>query len=83
MLNRKSPELIALGKTIRRQREAAGVSQENFAHDLGFSRSHYWHIEHGHTDFGTLKLIKIAKGLKTTASELLKEAEEIFPKRKR
>ncbi len=79
----KSPELIALGKVIRYKREATGISQENFAHDLDFSRSYYWQVEHGRINLGLLKIIKIAKGLKTTASELIKEAEDTFPKRKR
>jgi transcriptional regulator with XRE-family HTH domain len=79
----KSPEMIHLGKIIRRRREAIGISQENFAHELGIARSYYWRVEHGLINVRLLKLIQIAKGLGTTASDILQELESLTAKKKR
>lgn len=71
---------MALAKTIRRQREALGYSQEGFAEEIGAGRSYYWRLEKGVVNMRITKLDNIAKGLQTTASELLRQAEELKQK---
>jgi transcriptional regulator with XRE-family HTH domain len=59
-------DLAALGKRIRRLREARGMSQEEAARVIGLDRSYYGRIERGLVNVSALNLLKIAAGLKST-----------------
>jgi transcriptional regulator with XRE-family HTH domain len=66
-------QLLALGRQIRRLREAKKVSQETFAASAGLDRAYYGGIERGERNVAALNLIKIAAALEI-------EVGELFPK---
>ncbi len=59
----KSPELVLLGKNIRRYREREGFSQDNFAYEVGLGRSYYGSLERGEINASFLTLVKIVRAL--------------------
>jgi len=63
--------LEAFGKTIRQLREQRGYSQEEFAHLAEFSRSYYTEIETGKRNPSLLNIVKIAKALSVSVSEIV------------
>jgi len=62
-----------LGLQIRRLREVAGISQEEFAAKAGLDRAYYGGIERGERNLAALNLIKIAAAMQV-------EVGELFPK---
>jgi transcriptional regulator with XRE-family HTH domain len=66
---------VALGRTVRALRAAAGYSQEGFADAIGVHRTYMGTLERGggNPTLETLELI--AKGLRLTVSELLRATE--------
>lgn len=72
----KHPELIALGKEIRRRRRDMGYTQSEFAHEINLGRNYYGGIERGERNPSALNLTRIAKGLNTTVSELFHAVEQ-------
>jgi transcriptional regulator with XRE-family HTH domain len=66
----KSPALTALGRQIRKVREAKGFSQEDFAAQAGLGRSYYGGIERGERNVAALNLMKIAAALKVEVGDL-------------
>lgn len=76
----KHPELIALGKEIRRRRYDAGYSQADFAHEIHLNRAYYGGIERGECNLSILNLTRIAIGLNTTLAELLSGFDQQFVK---
>jgi transcriptional regulator with XRE-family HTH domain len=69
----KNRQLLALGLQIRRLREVAGISQEEFAAKAGLDRAYYGGIERGERNLAALNLIKIAAAMQV-------EVGELFPK---
>ena len=67
------PELVALGREVRRYREAAGLSQEELAHRSGLHRNYIGGIERGERNVGVKALFRLAAGLRRTLSALLAE----------
>lgn len=65
----KQPELVSLGKRIRRMREARGHSQEGFALTAGLDRTYYAGIERGERNVAALNLIKIARALNASVGD--------------
>ncbi len=65
-----------LGEIIRRRREAAGWTQEGFADEIEMHRAQYGLIERGKKDLRLSSLERVATGLKTPLSAILREAEE-------
>lgn len=63
---------VQLGERVRRLREQRGWSQEGFAHEGGLGRSFAGAIERGEKDIRLSTLIKLAKVLGVTLSQLLK-----------
>lgn len=59
-----------LGKKIRAEREANGLSQEEFADKCGFDRTYISMIERGKRNLSFLNLLKVANGLGLSVSEL-------------
>lgn len=62
-MNVKAPELLALGKAIRRVREQSGYSQDKFAFEIGLGRSYYGSLERGEINASVMTLVKITRAL--------------------
>lgn len=54
------PQLLALGKQIRKLREQSGLSQEAFASEAGLDRAYYGGVERGERNIASINLIQIA-----------------------
>lgn len=63
---------LQLGERVRQLREARGWSQEGFAHEGGLGRSFAGAIERGEKDIRLTTLIKLARALGVSLSQLLK-----------
>jgi transcriptional regulator with XRE-family HTH domain len=63
--------LRALGKRVRELRRERGYSQEKLAEHAGIHENHVRRIEGGTANPSYIVLVKIAKALGVTASELL------------
>ncbi len=70
--NAESEAQLQLGERVRRLREERGWSQEGFAHEGGLGRSFAGAIERGEKDVRLSTLIKLAKALGVSLSQLLK-----------
>ena len=68
-------ELKALGRAIRRLRQAIGLSQEALAHEANIDRSYVGGIERGEHNVAVVNLVKISKCLGVKLSDLFAEAE--------
>lgn len=68
------PQLVLLGKQLRKLREARGFSQEEFAWEVGLARSYYGGIERGDRNVAALNLIRIAIALGVEVGELFPPA---------
>lgn len=71
------PQLVLLGRNIRRLREQRGFSQENFALEAGLARSYYSGIERGARNLAAINLIKIAATLGCEVGELFPPIKEV------
>lgn len=69
------PALVALGAAIRRCRRAQGISQEELAHRSAIDRSYMSSIERGGQNPGVLSIVRIARAMDMTMTELMAEAE--------
>lgn len=65
-----------LGQTIRRLRERSGINKTRFCLMCGISRPYLNEIETGKANITIHVLARIAENLDTSASELLRMAEE-------
>jgi XRE family transcriptional regulator, regulator of sulfur utilization len=61
-----------LGERVRQLREERGWSQESFAHEGSLGRSFAGSIERGEKDIRLSTLVKLAKTLGISLSQLLK-----------
>jgi transcriptional regulator with XRE-family HTH domain len=68
----ESEAQLQLGERVRQLREARGWSQEGFAHEGGLGRSFAGAIERGEKDIRLSTLIKLARALGVSLSQLLK-----------
>ncbi len=68
-------ELVALGKVIRDFRLELEYSQEAFADEVGIDRSYVGGIERGEHNFALMNLMRIAKTLNLSGSQLLSKAK--------
>lgn len=66
----------AVGATIRRRREALGLSQEALADLVGIHRTYVGSVERGERNISLQNLVLIARALQWRLSELIKRAEE-------
>lgn len=62
--------LEKLGQAIRSRRERLGLSQEKLADKCGFDRTYISMLERGKRNPSLLNLLRIAKGLDVSVSEL-------------
>ena len=64
---------IQLGKALRARRQAAGMSQDDFADHIGMHRAYYAAIERGEKNVTLKTLKRISDGLRATMSEMLED----------
>lgn len=69
------PVLSALGSAIRRCRLEQHISQEELAHRCNIDRSYMSGIERGAQNPGVLIVLRIARAMGITATELFADAE--------
>lgn len=67
-------DLAALGAAIRLHRKNVGLSQEELADVALIDRSHMGKIERGERNVSVLNVLRIARALNTTLSELGRSA---------
>ncbi len=63
-------ELLALGQNIRRMRRSLNISQEELAFRCGLHRTYLSDIERGARNLSLISLLMVARGLRSTVSEL-------------
>ena len=63
---------IRFGRALRRIREEQGINQEEAAERCGLHRTYYSGIERGVRNVSLVNIEKVAKGLKTTLTELFR-----------
>ena len=66
------PESIAFGKRVRDLREAKDGTLEQLAEAAGMNALQVGHIERGASDVKLSTIVKLARALGVTASELLR-----------
>jgi transcriptional regulator with XRE-family HTH domain len=74
MAQKKSTANQALGRAMRSARQERGYSQEAFAAHAGLDRSNYGAIERGEFNVSVDTIMKIAAGLRISASDLFGRA---------
>ena len=74
MARKKTPVTLAFGAAVRALRRERGYGQEGFAAHAGLDRSYYGAIERGEFNVSLDTIIKLARALDTTASELARRA---------
>ena len=68
-------ELAILGKNVRRFRQNREISQEALANECGLHRTYVSDVERGARNVSFYSLLKLARGLGTTISELTRNVE--------
>ena len=69
---RKDQNLVALGREVRRLRDARGLSQEELAERSRLHRNYIGGIERGERNVGIRALFQLARGLALHPSEVLR-----------
>lgn len=67
---------VRFGRTVRALREKAGYSQESFADAAGVHRTAMGNLERGEVDPRLSTMVKVAKGLELSLSELFQAVEK-------
>lgn len=67
----KEPELLLLGKAIRKFREKSGYSQDKFAFEVGLGRSYYGSLERGEINPSIMTLIKVTRALNIELTQII------------
>jgi transcriptional regulator with XRE-family HTH domain len=62
---------VQFGANLRNRRLALGLSQEQFAEKADLHWTYIGGIERGERNLGLLNIVKVARALKTTPSELM------------
>lgn len=71
----QDPALVSLGAAIRRARLERGLSQEELAHRASIDRSYMSSIERGGQNPGIVSVVRVARAMDMTVTELMAEAE--------
>ena len=66
-----SEEIEALGREIRRRRQASGMTLDDLGEATGITPNYIGSIEKGQRDPGVSTVLKIAHGLRVAPGELL------------
>ena len=70
-----APELKKFGKQVRQLRKALGLSQEDLAELTDLHRTYIGGIERGERNVALINIVRLAKALNVSPSELLKGIE--------
>lgn len=70
-----APELEKFGAQVRQLRKALGLSQEDLAELTDLHRTYIGGIERGERNVALINIIRLAKALNVSPSELLKGIE--------
>jgi len=70
-----SAHLRTFGQAVRAERERQGISQEELADRSGLHRTYIGGIERGERNIGLLNVLRIAKALRTSASDLFRDID--------
>jgi ribosome-binding protein aMBF1 (putative translation factor) len=79
----RSQALIALGESIRERRVQKGLTQMHFAEECGLHRTYVCDVERGERNVTFLSLLKFARALEISASDLIHDAEMTVDAEKR
>lgn len=71
----QDPVLVAFGAAIRRARLERSIPQEQLAHLSDLDRTYMSSVERGAQSPGVLVVVRIARALDMTVTELFAEAE--------
>ena len=66
----------AFGETVREQRKARGLSQEDFGELAGVHRTYVGMVERGEKNITLSNIVKVSHALGLAPSEILRLAEE-------
>ena len=66
---------VQVGRALRARREAAGMSQDQFADHIDMHRAYYAAIERGEKNVTLKTLKRLADGLRIAMSEILEDAD--------
>ncbi|MFK5881646.1 MAG: helix-turn-helix transcriptional regulator [Sulfurospirillum sp.] len=72
-MKNKEQKLILLGSKVKLFRQEIGLSQEKLAEICEFDRIYFSLIERGQKNISFINLLKLAKGLNITPSELIED----------
>ncbi len=61
---------VAFGKTVRKHRKAARISQERLAELVGIHRTYIGDVERGERNLGLVNIYRIATALNVTVGKL-------------
>lgn len=64
---------IKIGKRIKQLRTSLGLSQENFALEIGMDRTYFSSVENGKRNISIVNLEKIINGLDVTFAIFFKK----------
>jgi transcriptional regulator with XRE-family HTH domain len=67
--------MLALGRAIRETRKAKDISQEKLALLADMDRSYVGRVERGDNNAALLTLVRIAKALELSVSQLMRKAK--------
>jgi transcriptional regulator with XRE-family HTH domain len=70
---RKDSSAKVFGLTVRSRRESAGYSQEELAHRCGLHRTYVGSVERGERNISLTNIVRLARALSQTPSDLLKD----------
>jgi len=70
-MNKKDEICVLFGKAVRRAREARGLSQEEFADQVGVHRTYIGGIERGERNPTLTMINKIAAGLDVSPRDIV------------
>ena len=71
----KHPIAIQVGRALRARRQAAGMSQDQFADHIDMHRAYYAAIERGEKKVTLKTLKRVADGLRVSMSEILRDID--------
>lgn len=71
---------VAFGRAVRARREELGLSQEALAEQCDLDRTYISGVERGRRNPTVQAVFRIALGLETPPSELMKRAEDMLTK---
>lgn len=71
--------LLTLGCKIRELRKQKNLSQEVFADKANIERAYFGYIERGKKNISIILLMRIAKVLEVSPSDLFPDYESLYP----